>query len=202
MFGLRRRLFPTSNNPRACFDKVPDIDFTFDAAAKNWFKCPDPSETCNEDKLFKNCKEGFFLSTTEEAKTDCVKTCPETFYGENIINKCTECTALCINCLSNSLCLKCEFWLYLDSSLKEENCVESCPEGFYASIQSGACVKCFEGCEICESKMFCTNYSEDFYLKDQMLCVSECPQGYFLPEEAEEAQARSCLICALGCSAC
>jgi len=121
----------------------------------------------------------------------CVSSCAA---GQVLINeKCVNCSDKnCQNCLTNvNKCVDCKkpFVLY------ENSCRTSCPDNYYADNNRN-CVKCQNGCEICNGKNICKRCADGFYLHNDQ-CVKQCPIKTW-----GECKERVCKNCNDACLVC
>lgn len=106
---------------------------------------------CNKDACNK-CTQDSFEYINNGILT-CMTSCPERTYMDKELMKCVDCSTNCKNCLSKSVCEKCddEFILY-----GEGQCLKECPERFTKVISEetgnvSKCRKCKDrNCKICQ----------------------------------------------------
>jgi proprotein convertase subtilisin/kexin type 5 len=139
--------------------------------------------------------DGFFLLPTT---SECLKTCPDGFWGDIAMKQCIRCTPPCSKCKNDKVCLNCikDFFLFKD--FPEYNCLSTCPEGFYADILTGGCKECNSTCATCESDKLCNSCKKGFlFYRENRECLSKCPSGFFVLEGSS-----SCTKCATTCKTC
>lgn len=65
--------------------------------------CKNSCSLCSGIDNCTQCKSGFFLYGT-----DCIDTCPEGQFGDDVQNKCTQCPTTCSLCDSAKICTDCK----------------------------------------------------------------------------------------------
>lgn len=181
--------------PTSCTNKAPDVTYTYDGLIRNWYLCPKPGYICNEDKTFKICADGFFLlpSTLE-----CLKTCPDGYWGNIPTKQCVKCTLPCGKCINDKTCKTCIKDFFLHYPLPEFNCLGTCPISFWPDRNTDACKDCPKACLTCDSDKVCNSCNKGFFFyKENRECVSKCPDGFYLPELSE-----FCMKCSASCKTC
>lgn len=118
----------------------------------------------------------------------CVDDCPVGFYGKD--KKCLPCSLKCLECTSDTVCLKCE----TDFALSEGKCIGTCPER--SVLIDGKCVPCkCENCLVCQKDLItCEKCATPFLLLDGK-CKKECPVQYY-------SNGTSCEKCENNCDTC
>jgi hypothetical protein len=126
----------------------------------------DNNHTCS------SCKADY----KQLGNSDCFKTCPNSFretnyYYEAKNNSCARCPDNCQQCSDGSSCLSCKpgYW-FVNNALKD-NCVTTCPEGYY--LIDSTCLQC-EFKDSDDKCINCFNNNTYFY---QNNCIERCPSG-------------------------
>jgi hypothetical protein len=167
----------------ACVPNCPKGRF---AVKGNCKKCNRKCIDCKEYNACVKCRPEFEL-----IKGMCVSPCAA---GQVLINeKCVSCSDKnCQNCLTNvNKCVDCKkpFVLY------ENTCRTACPDNYYAD-KNRNCVKCENGCELCNGKNICKRCADGFYLHNDQ-CVKQCPIRTW-----GECKERVCKNCHNACMVC
>ncbi len=107
-----------------------------------------PGYTCDENKQFQTCSEGFFyLSSTFE----CLRFCPDGYFIQEESNTCEKCSPNCKTCEKNpNLCKTCSNDTFYDESIN--SCISKCKDGTYIETIVNACLKCDKTCLTCIGK--------------------------------------------------
>ena len=162
---------------------------------KSWYLCPKPGFICNNDKTYKICFDGFFLFPTT---LECLKTCPDGFWGNEKTKECVKCTFPCSKCKNDKTCTTCIKDFFLHNLLPEFNCLEKCPISFWADSNTGSCKECNKSCLSCDNDKICNSCNKGFlFYKENRECVAKCPVGFYIPEASE-----TCMKCRLSCRGC
>lgn len=108
---------------------------------------------------------------------------------------CDTNTGACLNCSTNFLVdvqgtCKCD----KDYFYYEQQCLKSCPDGFYRNFTTNTCLKCLQPCKVCQSDVICSVCNDgykfvsslskciclnDYSLLNNTKCVESCPSGYY-----------------------
>jgi hypothetical protein len=144
--------------------------------------CYSTCETCeqigtNSDHQCLTCRNDYL-----KINSSCFPLCPSSFEGSSYFydestNSCKNCISPCNECLSETSCISCTDGYILLEGVSINNCVTSCPIGYW---QSGSiCKKCDTLCASClTSSTDCPScISTAFYLPKNK-CVAECEIGY------------------------
>ena len=159
-----------------------------------YFTCETCSGPNNNQCL--TCKSGTFLHLNQ-----CLDPCPTGFWGDTSSNTCKPCwdsptiapfTCLTCNSPSSGGCTSCNSGHYLYPSMQGQ-CLERCPDGFFANATSGACESCWvntvlntdpRSCKTCASgpkSSECTSCTPGTFLHPNTggQCVLPCPDGFW-----------------------
>jgi len=189
--------FSLSDDSSKCVLNPPNNTYKYDIKTSNWYKCPFPGLICNDDKTYKICADNYFLFLPN---LQCLKECPD-FYFNNISNKqCDKCLGNCLTCKNTPYeCKKCINGFFFYNEIKENNCLEDCPNNYFKDYKSFQCSKCHEICDSCIDKedncIKCKSGS--LLVKGINKCVSECPNHYYKNNENTE-----CIKCSDNCLEC
>lgn len=181
--------------------------------------CDPPCSVCKDSLDYcTSCVNGFFL---EEDKGDCVLTCKEGYYG-NELSKCVSCSSPCSGCSSLTNCTSCIAGYFL----LEDKCVKSCPEYTYSTKsisvnKGGECKYCSANCPSCSDSQICIECEPEYVLisinqniistllplyvsslnipfeidSNVSICIQTCPQGFFESNSTCYKCSDSCLTC-------
>eukprot|EP00440_Ansanella_granifera_P021337 gb/GFBE01023163.1/.p1 GENE.gb/GFBE01023163.1/~~gb/GFBE01023163.1/.p1 ORF type:complete len:1520 (+),score=233.79 gb/GFBE01023163.1/:1-4560(+) len=138
-------------------------------------------ECCNGVECLK-CTNGTYLDNITKT---CVSECPGNHFsfGGPTGGECRMCHDECVSCSSENGCTECNGDLYLH----EGSCTETCPDGYYESVEitqgNGNCVSCNSSmpfCKTCDGPSSCTSCYESHFLREgQEGCFDTCPEGSF-----------------------
>ena len=167
--------------------------------------CSSICETCDTNSTnCLSCNSGTFL-----LGSNCITPCPDNTWADSVTNACQLCDSSCSTCqdgtsmgclscstgfLSNNQCLPCStpcnscqttsttctsctgiYYYYLNQ------CVQNCPDGFYADSSSNTCLTCDPICLTCQG-----GYSSD--------CMA-CYPGFFVSNNFCLGCDQKCLTC-------
>ncbi|KAL4482199.1 hypothetical protein ABPG72_017980 [Tetrahymena utriculariae] len=114
---------------------------------------------------------------------------------------CQQCMQPCSSCYKNDplSCITCA----QGKSLFVSTCVDSCPPDISIpsldSNKNNICSPCQQPCLTCDLKNRCKSCISGFlFIADQQMCVTQCPDGYFLPS----ATSNYCQRCGDICKTC
>jgi len=130
-------------------------------------------------------------------KGKCLTSCPEgTFSNKN--NKCKPCGIdNCSKCSEGKTCTRC----LNGYVLLNNKCVpEPCPAGYVVNTVTNSCVPCHvSNCLTCplNDLKICTRCVSPFFLLNNNLCVSNCPNGFY-----KDNTSQTCLPCSSNCKSC
>ncbi|XP_053319728.1 proprotein convertase subtilisin/kexin type 5-like [Spea bombifrons] len=127
-----------------------------------------------------------------------IVTCVESQYFNVADGKCYNCDSSCQTCFGPQAldCFSCHSGYFLD---KENQCVATCPQGYFADQFSQTCEKCSDTCESCtgasDNCVSCKLDKQSVFLHEGN-CLPDCPEGYFGNTEGScEACDGSCWTC-------
>ena len=127
-----------------------------------------------------SCKPGYYVDLVDDK---CYKQC--TNPGEALVktsNTCESCLdSNCLSCVNNTLngCTSCGPGTYLDSGV--DICYLECPNDSEALVKSSnTCEPCSDvNCLQClNDTLACTECKDNFGLKADQSCVTDCGTGY------------------------
>ncbi|XP_048065150.1 proprotein convertase subtilisin/kexin type 5b isoform X2 [Megalobrama amblycephala] len=136
----------------------------------------------------------YFLKFKNNTRT-CVPECPSGFFRDDK-KRCKKCSPLCESCVGSrsDQCSTCRPGLYLVEGAN--NCVSSCPDGFYLDLESTMCRKCSENCKKCTSANICTECQTGLSLQGNK-CQLSCEPGTYY-----NGHRRACEKCHPTCATC
>lgn len=127
-----------------------------------------------------------------------------TQYYNTITSLCASCSSPCYTCASTSMtCTSCLIVSGATPSFLFNNtCVSACPNGLFADAISATCRKCDPKCFTCNNILNCSSCQKSYYLlsfysADNVRCVSECPQGFYV-----SVSNNTCNLCFKDCQSC
>jgi len=202
--------FSLEDNKKLCFSNCP-AGYIFDQENKICKKCPSKCEVCNLDNTCSKCFENYFLN---KKLKQCFTKCDSGFFANRVQKICSECIYPCLECSSSNVCLSCPANLFLNPLLNELNCVNYCPDGYWADSTNNTCSECNLKCKLCKNLKTCLSCKDDFYLlKETNECLNDCTkQSYFNWENPDlksnlnqmkiTDSLKTCEKCDIGCSIC
>uniref|UniRef100_A0A8C6Q3I3 Proprotein convertase subtilisin/kexin type 5b n=1 Tax=Nothobranchius furzeri TaxID=105023 RepID=A0A8C6Q3I3_NOTFU len=123
----------------------------------------------------------------------CLSSCPEEFYRNN--TECHHCPDHCRECNQDGLCKKCAEYYFLHV----DECVDDCPEGYFASDKQQECVRCHADCASCDGPGFddCDRCSNTRAVRYNGECLAKCPSNTYYDKNTNECRDcdKSCLTC-------
>ena len=188
-----------SNNCIACFSNATLIN-NYCVLCVNCLTCSGAAIQCL------SCATTMYLYDQS-----CSTQCPTHYYPDTLTNTCIMCSSNCVNCsgpyldnctscnstafliesecvLCYHTCLTCEtaatYCLTCASPLAlfENECISTCPDGYYNNTDTQTCDECDPSCLTCQSPGTSTS------------CLT-CADGFYLSVD-------SCLSCPIGCAIC
>jgi proprotein convertase subtilisin/kexin type 5 len=124
-------------------------------------------------------------------------------------NACQQCAVECVGCIGISTnCTqqdRCTLGYYFYRPTN--SCIESCPEGYYASAATQFCEACAAGCSLCQDAglLNCQSCKQDLSSNTSFFkeishdwCVSECLPGEYAMES--DLKCHSCDLTCVLCS--
>jgi len=202
--------YPLEDNQKLCFSNCP-VGYILDLDNKICKKCPISCEICNLENNCIMCFENYFLN---KKLKQCFTKCDPGFYPNKFERVCSECSYPCFECISPDMCLSCPANLYLNPLLITGNCVNNCPDGYWADSSTNKCILCDPRCKLCQNLKKCLSCKNDFYyLKETNECLSNCPKQYYYNWEIPDLKlnskiikitdsVRTCEKCEIGCLMC
>ncbi|CAF3855729.1 unnamed protein product [Adineta steineri] len=145
------------------------------------------------------CKPDFFL---RHDTMTCIEFCPDKYYTDQKLRKCTRCKADCASCDTNSYtCTSC-----LDGyGLKDTDCVklpETCDSSEYFDFTENRCRWCDGRCSTCSGPQSyqCTSCGKTSKYPNLQYhtCVSSCSPGFYLSQT--DSQCLACHDTCLNCT--
>ena len=151
------------------------------------------------------CASGYYSIYQNGVLTYCELGCLSETYPDNATMNCTSCFTNCFSCSSTTRCNICKsgYYLLAVQGANANECVTSCPPGYYNNITTLSCSSCSNNCETCTSSNVCTDCTNNYYLyatNSSTTCVSNCPTNYFNPTILDGSG--SCGRCASYCYSC
>lgn len=144
--------------------------------------CPTTCDTCIRDTTYNNtfmikctsCRNGYLIDGNQ-----CSSTC--TTYNtvpDYTNNRCTGCDVSCRTCsISATNCTSCNISSALPYYMSLNNqCLRSCPNGYFSSNVTYLCLPCMYPCQFCTSSSVtsCITCVTGYYL-DGSVCRNQCP---------------------------
>lgn len=158
----------------------------------------DPScSTCKYASTYCTACQGAYLKSG-----GCVSESVCTADGKYIADKsnwnCTNCNSTCATCVTTSShCATCSG----TRAFYEEQCVENCPDGYYAG--GNVCSVCKGYCATCSgAATYCLSCSKGYLTSDSGECVLTCGTNYYLSGSLCIRCNSSCLTCSQSPSSC
>ncbi|KAM4678591.1 uncharacterized protein O3C94_010455 [Discoglossus pictus] len=149
-----------------------------DRGRKLCFACLSWCLTCKNETYCSSCQTGYYLHAVD--------------------GKCYTCDPSCQSCFGPQAldCFSCHTGYFLD---EDNQCVATCPQGFFGDLFSQSCEKCSVTCESCtgssDNCLKCKSDEYNLFLHEGS-CISTCPDGYFENVEGYcEACDNSCKAC-------
>uniref|UniRef100_A0A673M7X5 Proprotein convertase subtilisin/kexin type 5-like n=1 Tax=Sinocyclocheilus rhinocerous TaxID=307959 RepID=A0A673M7X5_9TELE len=182
-----------SDKPRSLAETQPDDEYSEEyvgschpECGENGCEGPGPQQciTCLH----------YFLKFKNNTRM-CVPECPTGFFWDDK-KRCKKCSPLCESCMGSrsDQCSACRPGLYLVEG--GNNCVISCPGGFYLDLDSTMCRKCRENCKKCTSANICTECQTGLSLQGNK-CQLNCEPGTYY-----NGHRRACEKCHSTCATC
>lgn len=148
----------------------------------NYFKlCSTNCEICDNYENCKSCKSGFFLIKTSLNTIVCSDNILKYFsvLGQNYYEQCAENCETCID--SATKCLSCNKSQSYIPIKNTNECVKTCPDGYWLNFIEKNCQLCHPSCKKClDNNNYCLESSEGYFpLKEnKSMCYNECPSNY------------------------
>ncbi|EAR93472.3 hypothetical protein TTHERM_00423410 (macronuclear) [Tetrahymena thermophila SB210] len=120
-------------------------------------QCPSNCDVCTSQAICSQCSQSYYLTVQQT----CVSGCPQTFIPDSTSKRCI--------CGTNR-------------TLKNQSC--PCNTGYIEDVH-GDCQQCPSNCDVCTSQAICSQCSQSYYLNQQQICVSGCPQT-FIPDSTSK----------------
>jgi hypothetical protein len=165
-----------------CIKKCPK-GFWGNEKTKKCERCISPCEDCENESKCLECVNDFYLTEIDRdsiANKNCVKNCPEKFYGDKIKKRCEKCQESCITCDSYDKCNSCKIGFFFNKETK--NCLNKCPDSYYENKELQECWKCSNNCLKCESEtkcLQCISSNLSFLNLLTNSCEQKCPDNYY-----------------------
>ncbi|EAR96334.2 latrophilin/CL-like GPS domain protein (macronuclear) [Tetrahymena thermophila SB210] len=158
------------------------------------------------------CPNGFYGSNVTGMCTPCGNNCTTcsgfNSLGNFICNSCTtsyyldsnfqcqQCSAGCVLCKSQTVCIKCLQGYYNYQGF----CLTQCPVGYYASDSTQSCVQCVKPCSLCTSSTMCQACQIGYYLQSnynssKVLVSSSCMMCNNVCNDCSAGTASDCMSC-------
>ena len=145
----------------------------------------------------------------------CNTTCPDGQYPYKLLLACQYCSNTCLTCNTSAVdCQTCNNVSGVPYFQHSNQCLLTCPGGFYGELSNNTCVGCVGGCALCfggtnYSCTKCMNYNSQVYylVYGSTNCSLTCPDGqYQVPVENAcqlcDANCYTCNILATNCTSC
>lgn len=182
-----------SDKPRSLAESQPDDEYSEEyvgtchpECGENGCEGPGPQQciTCLH----------YFLKFKNNTRM-CVPECPPGFFRDDK-KRCKKCFPLCESCIGSrsDQCSTCRLGLYLVEG--GNNCISSCPDGFYLDLESIMCRKCSSNCKNCLSANICTECQPGLSLQGNK-CQLSCEPGTYY-----NGHRRACEKCHSTCATC
>lgn len=126
----------------------------------------------------------------------CSTACGVGYYFNSSIVSCSPCATDCLICNSVAFCQLCRSGYYIFSlNVTINQCLGTCPGGYYGNAQGGSCQPCLYPCLNCTSSLDCIACQTGVLYQSR--CISACPDTTYLNQTAV-----SCLSCQGNCLTC
>jgi len=102
-----------------------------------------------------------------------------------------QCSSNCLTCSALTVCLTC----HSNSYLLNGNCINPCPNSFFANTTLQICIACPYSCSLCLNSSFCSSCLSGYELQTNNSCISQCLSNQ-IPING------ICQNCNLNCSSC
>ncbi|XP_015746065.1 proprotein convertase subtilisin/kexin type 5 isoform X2 [Python bivittatus] len=123
----------------------------------------------------------------------CVQNCTAGYYANSVTRTCERCHKSCQKCLgpAPTECLSCAENFFLLRSSNE--CLFSCPEYYYADLDTHACKRCHPTCHTCKGKgeFKCTTCVTSYHFFAG-ICNSVCLLGEYQVSEVKPSKCEKC----------
>lgn len=158
---------------------------------------------CNNISCF-SCSNTSYTFYANGAIANCIYTCINGYYADNVTRNCSSCFDKCQICNNATYCTRCTTGYYLfTSSFGSNECVNVCPLGYYPLSILSSCAICSSNCKQCINSTTCELCHYNFFLHisgNNASCLNTCPQGYYTPTIINGSGA--CGLCPSNCSSC
>ena len=101
-----------------------------------------------------SCQNSSYSYYVNGAILNCIYTCIDGTFADNTTMNCSSCYNNCRTCRNSSFCTRCSANYYLlsvASSSRVNECVDSCPLGYYADANTSTCKPCNSNCKQCSN---------------------------------------------------
>lgn len=179
-----------------CYDQCP-IGYYIDNDKCS--KCSDNCKECFSNTKCRECNSEYSLF-----QNYCSLSCPEKYVSILGIKgrSCEECSLNCLFCEESNkkICSKCQLGAYLYNN----ECVSSCPFGFFTNLSNGKCEKCHvDDCGDCSKSItVCERCKDNKYLLNNT-CIEKCPESYRTNgNKCEKCIVDNCEVCSQSINKC
>ena len=161
--------------------------------------CQVGCDVCLLDGSCVTCSNFYQLDSATKTCYDTSCTLSQYYHHDNV---CYNCAPECQTCnVAASTCTSCFSNPNNQTYLSVGTCVQTCPAGTFAHLQSKSCRKCDPRCASCSSHRNCTSCLNNFHLltfydNTNTPCVSECPVGFYVNDS------NVCARCYHDCKSC
>ena len=189
----------------SCGDVCPDgeyantTDFTCKLCSAECLTCVTSPSNCL------TCGFSQYGMDLFKSGTQCLASCPTSFWGNTATHTCDACTPGCLSCTTSGL-TNCQSCANVSTTqyykiINQNTCSLTCPDGQYIdSAFPNDCQPCASNCITCSGTAdHCTNTncSVNFYFLNNS-CLATCPADFYYPDSSS----RLCQTCASGCLKC
>jgi len=137
-------------------------------------------------------------------KSECLDSCPDFTYKNNLDNACLSCISPCDLCSSETACISCRDGFYMSGT----ECVtkDKCSVGTYPDDEMRYCKECAKACLTCygatNKECLSCNFEEGFSNDTKGICGAVvCGEGVYKSISFKTKEV-TCLPCDGACSAC
>ncbi|CAN9513173.1 unnamed protein product [Ophioblennius macclurei] len=198
------------NEPRfllnnTCVKKCPVGYYAEEKGERSCERCHFSCQSCvgRHSVQCSTCKPGFLKQGSL-----CVETCSENHFVNKSSQICERCDPSCNKCWGpgNTNCLTCRVgYIYM----KHWNqCLKSCPSGYYPDKSDAACHQCHPTCKTCSDKtaIGCQSCYHGFTFM-RGICASQCLTGFYSAAQESETKdswnnEHNCKPCDQSCFKC
>ena len=145
------------------------------------------------------CATGYHSEPSSQST--CNSSCPARYFRYPASDLCLACYFSCSSCYGTTRfdCITCNSGLYLQPSSNE--CLTSCPTGYYKNTTLKKCIACHSACKTCFGGDFtqCSSCQSGYFLQgDSTTCLNTCPSAGYWADTSKNV----CSPCNSACSRC